>query len=243
MIRSASVSTTTAQHGELTPPRLQIEDGTVEGLKWLALVLMTFDHINKYLLSDRVYALFAAGRVAMPLFAFVLAYNFARPGVAEGGAPRRALTRLIAFGALASVPFIGLGGLAWGWWPVNIMGMLALAVAIMKLLTQRSAWARAAAVFLFVVGGAFVEFWWPGLAICLAAWSYCKRPSWAALVLWVGSTAALYVVNKNLWALAALVVVFAAPHLRLRIPRLRTLFYAYYPLHLAALWCVARLLV
>ncbi|MBK7549911.1 MAG: hypothetical protein IPI20_19875 [Rhodoferax sp.] len=59
---------------------LHIDNGTLEALKWLALVLMTGDHVNKYVLADSLPGLFELGRLAMPLFMFVLAYNLARPG-------------------------------------------------------------------------------------------------------------------------------------------------------------------
>ena len=55
----------------------------------------------------------------------------------------------------------------------------------------------------FILGGALVEFWWPGLAACLLAWAYCRRPSWMTLALWGGTIASLYIINRNLWALAA----------------------------------------
>jgi len=48
-------------------------------MKWLALALMTLDHVHKYLLGYRVTVLFAMGRSAMLLFAFVLAYNLVVP--------------------------------------------------------------------------------------------------------------------------------------------------------------------
>ena len=91
-------------------PRLKFSDGAIETLKWVALVLMTLDHINKYLLHDSVPALFAIGRTTMPLFAVVLAFNLARPGALEGGAAERTIKRLALFGAVATVPFIALGG-------------------------------------------------------------------------------------------------------------------------------------
>jgi hypothetical protein len=40
---------------------------------------------NKYLFNETLLFLFEAGRVAMPLFVFVLAYNLARPGIYESG--------------------------------------------------------------------------------------------------------------------------------------------------------------
>ena len=74
-----------------TVPRLELSSGSLEALKWLALLLMTLDHVNKHLLHASVPELFAAGRLALPLFGFVLGYNLARPGaLASGGYSRTA---------------------------------------------------------------------------------------------------------------------------------------------------------
>ncbi|WP_010101405.1 TraX family protein [Verminephrobacter aporrectodeae] len=67
------------------PPRLVVADGTCEGLKWLALALMTGDHVNKYLFNATLPVLFEAGRLALPIFVFVLACNLARPGTCPAG--------------------------------------------------------------------------------------------------------------------------------------------------------------
>ena len=97
-----------------TAPRLELSSGALEALKWLALLLMTLDHVNKHLLHASVPELFAAGRLALPLFGFVLGYNLARPGALVGGVYSRTARRLALFGSIASVPFIALGGLGWG---------------------------------------------------------------------------------------------------------------------------------
>ena len=73
----------------MTAPALMLSSGTLEALKWLALLLMTLDHVNKHLLHASVPELFAAGRLTLPLFGFVLGYNLARPGVLAS-APGRA---------------------------------------------------------------------------------------------------------------------------------------------------------
>ena len=62
------------------------------------------------------------------------------------------------------------------------------------------------------------------------------------LALWVGALASLYIINRNLWALAALPLIFAAGQFKLSVPRGRLGFYVYYPAHLAVLWIVVRLL-
>ena len=71
-------------------------------------------------------------------------------------------------------------------------------------------------------------------------WHECRSSSAAhssvawALALWVGAIASLYVVNGNLWALAALPLIFAARQVKLTLPRGRLGFYVlgfyvYYP--------------
>ena len=62
------------------------------------------------------------------------------------------------------------------------------------------------------------------------------------LVLWIASLAALYVINRNLWAIAALPLIFAAGQVNIKVPRIRLGFYIYYPVHLAVLWVLERLL-
>ena len=61
------------------------------------------------------------------------------------------------------------------------------------------------------------------------------------LALWVGAVASLYVINRNLWALAALPIIFAAGQVKMNVPRCRLTFYIYYPAHLVVLWVLAPL--
>lgn len=219
-------------------PGLVLSDGGVEALKWLGVVLMTLDHFNKYLLHSAAAPLFDAGRTIMPIFAVVLAYNLARPGTLDRGVYPRVMQRLAISGALATLPFTALGGLGGGWWPLNIMATLLVATAVTYLIERGGAARLGGAVALFVIGGAFVEFWWPALAIALGAWSYFRRPSWPAVLLALAGFSALYVINRNLWAFAALPLLLLASRVDLRVPRLRWLFYAFYPLHLAVIWLV-----
>jgi hypothetical protein len=219
-------------------PRLQLANGSLEALKWLALLLMLGDHVNKYLLHDSVPALFDAGRVVMPIFAIVLAYNLARPGTLASGVYPRVLTRLTVTAAVASVPFIALGGLGWGWWPLNVMAALSLVTAGLRLFDLGGTARVASGVALLIVGGLLVEFWWAILAIAVAAWLYARRPRWSALGLAALGFAGLHLVNRNEWALAALPLIALAGLVDLRVPRARWAFYAFYPLHLAAIWAV-----
>lgn len=215
-----------------------VTDGTLEGLKWLALVLMTGDHVNKDLFKATLPFLFEAGRLALPLFVFVLACNLARPGALERGVYQRTMLRLAIFGALAAVPAMALGGLVAGWWPLNVLFTLLVLTATLYLVERGTLASHAAAVGVFLIGGSSVEFWWPALAFGLAVWWYCKRPTWVALALATASLAALAVINGNHWALATLPLLLLATRLDLNLPRVRWVFYVFYPAHLAAIWLI-----
>lgn len=229
------MTATTLRAEMFAPPRLVLADGTVEALKWLALIIMTGDHVNKYLFNETLPVLFELGRLALPTFVFILAYNLARPGQLERGTYTRAMTRLAVFGALASVPFIALGNLYAGWWPLNVLFTLLTLSATLYLVERRN---LVAAGIVFLVGGSSVEFWWPALILGLAVWSYCKRPTWTAAAVALLACAALWFINSNLWALATVPLLLGATRVDLRVPRLRWAFYTYYPLHLGVLWLI-----
>lgn len=218
-------------------PRLAFSAGTTEALKWLGLAWMTADHINKYLLGDSSPWLFDVARVCLPLFVVILAFNLARPGAFKRGAYTRTMTRLAMAGTVASVPFIALGGLGWGWWPLNVMFTL-LAVTATAYFIERGGPYRWAAGGVFLLAGSSVEFWWPALALGLFAWQYARSGgSWAAAgaVLSIG---ALALINGNHWALASLPLFFLASKVDVPLARHKWAFYVYYPLHLAMIWLV-----
>jgi hypothetical protein len=145
-------------------------------------------------------------------------------------------------GALATPVFVALVG----GWPLNIMVTLALATGILWLIQAGGAVHVACAVTAFVLLGAFVEFWWPALALCVAAWFFCRKPTALRGVWVVLSCASLAPINGNHWALASLPVALAlsrisVDRLCIPVPRIRLFFYGYYPVHLVLLWMASRL--
>ncbi len=211
-----------------------------ETLKWIALVLMTGDHVNKYLLAGSVAGLYAAGRVALPLFVGVLAFNLSRSGC-DASARVRMMKRLALAAAAATLPYTALGGgdLAGGWWPLNVLFTMLVITLTVHGIEQRTVHGVVLAVIAFLAGGALVEFWWPGVMLGLAAWWWFKHPNhrMSATALLALSAAGLCAINGNAWAFVALPLA-AATLAAERSPaprRIRGFFYAYYPAHLVAL--------
>jgi len=208
-------------------------DGTIEALKWLALALIVLDHVNTFLYQRSLPGAFQAGRLVFPIFAFVLACNLARPDALQRGVHQRVMARLALFAVLATPAHWMLVG---HWWPLNILVTLLAGTIVVWGLERGDAAGGACAVAAFVVGGLVGDYLYPGVAMIVAAWSYCRQPSPGKLMLWILFTASLVMVNFNLWALAAAPVILLATRVELRVPRLRWLFYALYPIHLTVLW-------
>lgn len=217
------------------PAPLQIADGTLEFLKWAALALMLLDHVNTFLFDRTLPGAYQAARWVAPVFAFVLAYNLARPGALERGVHLRTMSRLAVFGVLAAPPFMALIG---HWWPLNILFLLLAGTAVIYGLDRGDGKGIAVAGIAFTVGGLLAEYHYPGLAMIVAAWVYCREPNTRHLAAWTLAVASLVLLNFNLWALTAVPTVLLARHADLRMPRLRWVFYAFYPVHLAVLWAI-----
>jgi TraX protein len=213
-------------------------DGSLEAIKWAALVLMVFDHVNKYLYAEKLPVIFQLGRIVMPMFGFVLAYNLARPDALARGVHGRMMYRLTLMGLAASPMCIILNGMfvtASAWWPLNILFLLLLVVSLTYLIDRGGARCYALAIALFILGGAFVEYLWMGVLCCLGAWLFCREASPSRLLLWFLGTLSLTVVNGNTWALVAIPIVLMAGRVVLRLPRRTWVFYAFYPVHLLLL--------
>lgn len=209
--------------------------GALELMKWLALLSMVMDHMNRAVFNSKYPLMLDIGRLAFPMFGFVLAYNLARPGALAKGVYRRATTRLLIAGALAT-PFYWIAiGNAHLLWPLNIMFTLAAFVFAVWIF-ELDASTRFAAVVLIVIAGAFVDYFWFGVIYCLAAWCYCKRPAWSTLAMWFLGTVCVFFVNDyNPWTFAALPLIGAAAYVRLDVPKFKSLFYFIYPAHLGLL--------
>ena len=210
---------------------LKISSGSMEAIKWLGLLTMTIDHINWFFFGTAIYPAYFIGRLALPLFAFIFAYNLAQPDALLRGLYSRVLQRLIFYGLLATPGYIAMRHLPF-LFPLNIMFTLGIATACLYLLELGGTNQRIFAVFIFLFGGFFVDYEWIGLLFCISSWFFCKKNSLSSFLIWCLAYLLLGIGNGNNWALLTIPLLFLATKINLPIPRIRHFFYLYYPLHL-----------
>lgn len=213
-----------------------------ELVKWVALVLMTGDHVAKVFFGGYVPVVSELGRVAFPAFALVMAYNLAQPQADVS----KSVKRLALWGVIAQPAH----ALAFGYWlPLNVLLSFALAAACI-LCMQRGRWWLLA--LLAGPGALLVDYQWAGIVLVGAWWWFFKSPAgvrgdgavWIAVRRFCFAFVAfvpLCFYNGNPWALAGLLLVFwlADPLRRLpAITRMRWAFYGYYVGHLVLLACI-----
>jgi hypothetical protein len=200
-----------------------------ELLKWLAVILMTGDHVSKVIYGGYVPGLSEAGRVAFPLFALVMAYNLAQPGADVV----KSVRRLAVWGAIAQP----VHALTFGYWlPLNILLTFALCTAAVYAVGRRK-WIVLA--FAAAILPLFVDYQWAGVGfVLLAYWAFRWRRFWPL----VPAFGAICWFNGNLWALAAIPVAVGLSHTAWPVPRGRWAFYGYYVAHLACIALLAPIL-
>ncbi|MGL4610548.1 MAG: TraX family protein [Trueperaceae bacterium] len=215
-----------------TLPKLELTPSQQECLKWLALGLMTLDHANKMLLAFQPF-LFVVGRLAFPLFVFLLAYNLEVRKI-----PLKKYLAPLAVTALFSQPVIVVS-LEYSWTVWNIMATLLLGVTFGPV----CAWLRSKnlpsflAIPVWFVLGLFVEYGPAGVFLLPVMQWFLRCPSLIS-----GSSLLLIGLAVNQVSVASFAplllvpVIYGVSKLELSLPRVRKLGYWFYPGHLLLLW-------
>lgn len=211
---------------------VKFSDGELEALKYLALLFMIADHVNKYLFNGTLPYCYEVGRLALPLFAFILGYNCARANISSISL-LKVVKRLFIFGILATPPHAYLGNI-YAIWPLNILFTLAASVLVIYLLVEERA---ITGLLVFLIAGFFVEFFHVGVLLPIASYYLFKTKQLRFLFLIVFCLLSLTFINNNYYALSSLIVVFLFKPLNINYTRpkwSKWLFYYFYPVHLIA---------
>lgn len=201
--------------------------GGRELLKWIAVALMTGDHVIKVFDLGYVPVVSELGRAAFPIFGLVMAYNLAQPGCDIVKSVRRlALWGLIAQPAHA----LAFGHLL----PLNVLFSFAIAAAVIWAIRCRQ-WVVLALTA--SAAPAFVDYNWLGAAFVVFAWLAFV---WRAPLMLIAAFIAICIFNLNGWALLAIPISILGFR-EWNVPRTRWAFYAYYVTHLFVLWIIGHM--
>lgn len=196
-------------------------------LKLFAISMMVLDHLDTALFGGAAGVHATLGRTVAPVFFFLLAYNLARAPDAmhllRSVAPRMAAVGLVAW------PF---AAVLWPSAPLNVMFTLALSTVVVAML--RLGWTVPAVVLGVALGG-FVDYGWFGVACVVFGWWLRTRGLLEPVVFPVVMAALLLPVNGSWWALLAGPTLALVSLVAGDAPRLKWLFYVFYPAHLAVL--------
>ena len=214
---------------------LDLSSAQQEALKWLAIVSMLSDHVNRILLELHVPPLSNFGRLAFPLFAFLIAYNIVRRGVA----PQRYLLPLLGFGLLSQPIYVW----AFSRSELNILFTLLLGVLyilLVRWLQEKGAPRYAAhgvTLLLLAVPSSYVSYKFFGPFLIPLFVAFLRSPSPVAapfLGIYLMLTNRLAPISiYTLLIVPALVAVHYVPF---TLPRSsKWIFYGFYPLHLGLL--------
>lgn len=223
---------------------MTLRSGPQELLKWAALLLMAVDHVGALLVGGEAsMPLRLVGRLAMPLFGALLAYNLVKREVPA----RRYLAPLAALAAISQLPFAAAFGSRGNVFFTLLLGVLLVAGA--QLLHRRGAdWRSLAALLLIGLVTGFsaphVDYGFAGVLL-VPAWALW----WAVPRLPVAAMLVVDLLALN-WGTIGAVVPLLVPGLLAwaagwdftlrRLPR--WVAYAFYPVHLVGILFLSTLL-
>jgi hypothetical protein len=221
-----------------TPDARKYDQGR-ELLKWIAIITMTVDHVGLILFPEYT-VLRIIGRIAFPLFAYLLVL-----GMRSTHNLRGYFNRLLFFALVSQVPYALANGIQ-PWEKMNIFFTLALGL-IMVYFIERSSVAFVIPLIVSVL--VQVDYGVYGTATVLLL--YLMGRDWkmgASIFVLINLVLAVSGAWYQPFAIFALPLILLHDRGKLTLsgtegqvkhPRFRKyFFYAYYPLHLMALWCL-----
>lgn len=230
-----------------------------EGLKTLAVVTMLIDHIGAVILLQLFYdthsrmvleiyeLLRTIGRLAFPIYCFLLVEGFHHTRSPKGYGLRLAIAAI-----LSEIPFdLAFSG-GWDWSHQNVMITLLLGLCALQLMTKASHWIGkilVAVPFMLLAEWLQTDYGFDGVLLMVLFGLVRQLPNrwlWHALSIWfVFSPSHLMALNWlggisvtiQEWAvLAAIPIALYSGEKRSRSKVLQWAFYLFYPVHLTILY-------
>lgn len=191
----------------------------IEAIKWLALLLMVVDHLDRYVLHSGSPLPYLCGRLVFPLFAISMAVGLAARPVDHGW---QLLRRLSTWGMLAQVA----AAFAHGKPELNVL--VTIGCGLVLFLTIQTAARRWYALPL-IVGVSLLscaaEFGPYGACMVAAALWFARAPSTLSAFAFLSGVALLGVINETGAALLAIPAAYVLLRWPIELPRVPHFFY------------------
>lgn len=213
-------------------------------LKLLALVTMFCDHFAVVFLiprTDSYMALRTIGRLAFPIYAFLLVEGFFHTR-----SVKRYAVRLALFALVSEIPFnLALSGRPWYWHTQNVYFTLVIGlimVAAMDHLIHRGMRWQAMGAGLLAVGAAMLlRTDYDAAGILAIFFFYLYREERIAMCIAVSAVLALFIGGLECFGILALIPILLYNGQKGAARINKFVFYGFYPAHLFLLWLVSRL--
>ena len=213
-------------------------------LKILALVTMFCDHFAVVFLiprSDPYMVLRSVGRLAFPIYAFLLVEGFYHTR-----SVKRYAARLAVFALVSEIPFnLALSGRLWYWHAQNVYFTLViglLMVAAMDWLIHRGMrWQAMAAGLLAAAAAMVLRTDYDASGVLVIFFFYLYRQEKAAMCIAVSAVLVLFIGGLECFGILALIPILLYNGQKGAARINKFVFYGFYPVHLLLLWLVSRL--
>jgi len=226
---------------ELISPRLS--SSQYDMLKIIAVLAMVVSHVGMFALSEYSNISFEIGRVAMPLFSFLLMYGY----IHYTSSPLKYLVRIFIVALVSQAPASQLFDIEGYIMSLNIMFTLFFGLLIVYLLDyginskekKYTYFSFYLAAILFMASGIFVDYFYLGLILIISYWSWLRFSSHQTLYAAMIATSLLnipYGIFVSVWGMGALVILYLVMNTKFKFPRInKWFFYLFYPVHLVIL--------
>lgn len=211
-------------------------------IKILAIVSMTIAHVGLFFFENPLW-MYAFGRLAFPLFAWLLAN-----GAIHTKNTKKYAVRLLIFGLISQIPFVMANRTVDpNYWGLNIMFTLFLGLLAINTTKNKTLPLKFFILFLFFCTGYILQVDYGGMGIlCIAAFYYFFNSkiklliSQFLIIVGINITLLLNLVSQNAntlvnplyflpYGVFALIPIFLYNSQQGR--KMKYLFYAFYPLH------------
>ena len=201
-------------------------------LKMIAITAMLIDHVGKAFFPHQT-ILSAIGRIAFPIFVYLLAEGFVHTHDVK-----RYMVRLGIFAIVSEIPFdLLFTGKLLEFECQNVFFTLFLGLVMLCLMLKTTSGIEVLLIaFTMILLGEFLRVDYGGMGLLMICWFYQYRERKLLKILGIVIINTLFMGQEQIWAVLALIPITL--HYRDEGPKMKWFFYGFYPVHLSVLYLI-----